>query len=91
MRSASIRQNRTQTQQILQGLHLQVNFLRGPLTGYNGLGSGPDVLVKTRGSQRDVVYLGRAITPSYINPFAWGEGGVAGSQLMSTAVHMEPK
>ncbi len=42
----------------------------------------------TRGSQRDVVYLGRPIAPSYISPNA-GEGGscVAWSQQMSMAVH----
>ncbi len=39
-----------------------------------------------RGSKRDVVYLGKPIAPSYMSPNA-GEGGVAFSQPMSTAVH----
>jgi hypothetical protein len=38
-----------------------------------------------RGSQRDVVYLGWSIGPSYIIPNASGRGEVAGSQPMSTA------
>ncbi len=41
-------------------------------------------------SKRDVVYLSWPIAPSYMNPTAGGRG-VAGSQPMSTAVHMEPK
>ncbi len=63
--------------------------------------------VLTRGSQRDVVYLGWPIAPSYMSPNVGG--GVAGSLLlnkfislraaptyvfsqpMSTAVHIEPK
>jgi hypothetical protein len=45
--------------------------------------------VRLRGSQRDVVYLGWPIAPSYIGPNARGGGG-CGSQPMSTAVHMEP-
>ncbi len=47
----------------------------------NGEGGG--------GAQRDVVYLGWPRAPSYINPNVWG-GGFAGSQPMSSAVHMEP-
>ncbi len=43
--------------------------------------------IAVRGSQRDVVYLGRPIAPSYMTQM----GGVAGSQRMSTGVHMEPK
>jgi hypothetical protein len=39
--------------------------------------------------QKNVVYLGRPIAPSYISPNA-GERGVAGSQPMSTAVHRSP-
>jgi hypothetical protein len=40
----------------------------------------------TRGSQRDVVYFGRPIAPSYMSPNAgWG---VARSQPMITAVHI---
>jgi hypothetical protein len=48
------------------------------------------VISATRGLQRDVVYL--SIVPSYINPNAGGRGGggVAGSQLKSTAVHRSP-
>ncbi len=44
-----------------------------------------------RWSQRDVVYLGWLRAPSYVSPNAggWG-GGVARSQPMTTAVHMEP-
>ncbi len=41
------------------------------------------------GSQRDVVFLGWPKAPSYMSPNAGGGG--AGSQPMSTAVHMEPK
>ncbi len=44
----------------------------------------------TKGSQRDVVYLGCLIAPSYMSPNA-RVVGVEGSQPMSTAVHMEPK
>ncbi len=48
--------------------------------------------VRPRGSQRDVVYLGWPMAPSYMSPNAGaGGGGVAGSQPMSKAVHMEPK
>ncbi len=42
-----------------------------------------------RGSQRDVVYIGWPIAPSYMSPNVGG--WVAGTQPMSTAVHMEPK
>ncbi len=46
-----------------------------------------------RGSQRDVVFLGWPIAPTYMSPMRGGGegGGVAESQPMSTAVHMEPK
>ncbi len=38
-----------------------------------------------------LLYLGRPIAPSFMSPNAEGVGGrVAGSQPMSTAVHMEP-
>jgi|688.fasta_scaffold1456357_1 hypothetical protein len=47
--------------------------------------------VSARGSQRDVVYLGCPIAPMYTSPNAGEVGEVAGSQLMSTAVNMEPK
>ncbi len=46
-----------------------------------------------RRPQRDVVYLGWPITPSYMSPNAGGGGGglgIAGSHPMRTAVHMEP-
>ncbi len=46
--------------------------------------------VRPRGSQRDVVYLGWPIAPSYMSPNVGGRG-VAGFQPISTAVHMEPK
>ncbi len=43
-----------------------------------------------RGLQRDVVYLSWPIAPSYSSPNArgWGGGVIAGSQPMSTAVHI---
>ncbi len=41
------------------------------------------------GSQSDVVFLGLPLAPSYI--VGERRGGVAGSQQMSTAVHVEPK
>jgi hypothetical protein len=44
----------------------------------------------SRGSQRDVVYLGLPIRPRTRAEMR-GEGGAAGSQPMSTAVHMEAK
>jgi hypothetical protein len=44
---------------------------------------------KTRGLQRDVVYLGWPIAPSYMSTDA-REGGVVGSQPISTAVHRSP-
>jgi hypothetical protein len=45
-----------------------------------------------RGSQRDVVYLGLTNSALVYKPKSGGRGvGVAGSQPMSTAVHMEPK
>jgi hypothetical protein len=47
--------------------------------------------VITRGSHRDVVYLGWPMAPSYVSPNVGRRGWVAGSRLMSTAVHMEPK
>jgi hypothetical protein len=60
-----------------------------------GLRSLP--LGKTRGSQSDVVHLVLPIAPSntvFMSPNAGvedgGRGG-CGSQLMSNAVHMEPK
>ena len=37
------------------------------------------VFISIRGSQRDVVYLGWPIAPSYMSP-NWGGGGVTGSQ-----------
>jgi hypothetical protein len=44
------------------------------------------------GSQRDVVYLGLPIAPSYMSPNAGGLGDrVEGSQPKSTALLMEPK
>jgi hypothetical protein len=43
-----------------------------------------------RGLQRDVVYRGWPIAPSYMSPNAGGVGGVAGFQPMSTAVHRSP-
>ncbi len=43
-----------------------------------------------QGSQRDVVYLGWPMAPLYMSPNA-GEEGVAGSQPINPAVHMEPK
>jgi hypothetical protein len=45
-----------------------------------------------RGLQRDVVYLGWPIAPSYMSPNAGGVGGggIVGSQPMSTAVHRSP-
>ncbi len=45
---------------------------------------------KSRGLQRDVVYLGWPIAPSYMSPNAGegGGGGVAESQPMSTAVQI---
>ncbi len=46
-------------------------------------------LLQPGGSQRDVVYLGWQIAPSYmIRSQKRGKGGVAGSQPMSTAVHI---
>ncbi len=45
---------------------------------------------KYRGPQRDVVCLGTNSALVY-EPKWRGGGGVAGSQLVSTAVHMEPK
>ncbi len=41
---------------------------------------------RARGSQRDVVYLGRLIAPSYTSP-KFGGGGVAVSQPVIAAVH----
>ncbi len=40
--------------------------------------------VERRGSQRDVVYLGWPMAPAYMSPNAGGEGGIAGSQPMSS-------
>jgi hypothetical protein len=40
--------------------------------------------------QRDVVYFGRPIAPSYYEPKCGGGGEFAGSQPMSTAVHRSP-
>ncbi len=40
--------------------------------------------------QRDVVYLGWPIAPSYIEPKCGGRWGVAGSQPMRTAVRKSP-
>ncbi len=48
------------------------------------------VSVPTRGSERDVVYLGGPIAPCYMSPNAGGGGG-CGCQIMSTAAHMVPK
>ncbi len=54
-------------------------------------------LVWTRGSQREIIYLGwlTIVTNSTLvyEPKRGGRGGggVAGSQPMSTAVHIEPK
>ncbi len=45
----------------------------------------------TRGLQGYVAYLGWPKAPSYMSPNAGGGGGVAGPQLMSTAVHRSPK
>jgi hypothetical protein len=42
------------------------------------------------GLQRDVVYLGGPIAPSYMSPIAV-EGGSCGSQTMSKAVHILQK
>ncbi len=42
----------------------------------------------TRGLQRDVVYLCWPIAPSYYESKCGGREGVAGSQPMSTAVHI---
>jgi hypothetical protein len=42
-----------------------------------------------RSAQRDVVYFGRPIAPSYMSPNAGG-GGVAESQPMSTVVPRSP-
>ncbi len=47
------------------------------------------IIGHTRGLHRDVFYLGWPIAPSYMSQNAGG-GGVAGSQLMSTAVHRSP-
>ncbi len=44
-------------------------------------------LINVLWTQKDVVYLGWPIAPSYKSPNA----GVVESQPMSTAVHMEPK
>jgi hypothetical protein len=41
-------------------------------------------------TKRCRLYLGRPIAPSYMSPNGGG-GGVAWSQPMSTAVHIEPK
>ena len=49
-------------------------------------GSSPTI--STRGLQRDVVYLCWPIAPSYYESKCGGRGGVAGPQLMSTAVHI---
>jgi hypothetical protein len=50
-----------------------------------------DVYWTHRGLQRDVVYLGWPMAPSYMSPNAGGRGGgVAGSQPVSTAVHRSP-
>ncbi len=46
-------------------------------------GYRPSKYLGPSGLQRDVVYLGRPIAPSYMSPNAKG-GGVAGSQTMST-------
>ncbi len=40
------------------------------------------------GLQRDVVYLCWSIAPSYTSPNAGERGGLAGSQPMSTALHI---
>ncbi len=50
-----------------------------------------NVSVSPRELQRDVVYLGWPIAPSYMSPNEGEVGEVAGSQPMSRAVHMEPK
>ncbi len=50
----------------------------------------PPVFYPTRGLQRDVVYLGWPIAPSYMSPNAAGGGGDAGSQPTSTAAHRSP-
>ncbi len=42
------------------------------------------------GLQREVVYLGWPIAPSYMSPIAGERGGVAGSQPKWTAVHRSP-
>jgi hypothetical protein len=42
-----------------------------------------------RGSQRDVVYLGRPIAPSYLSPFAGGGGELRGlSQCEYSCTHV---
>jgi hypothetical protein len=59
--------------------------------GWKKVGSG--IRDKHPGSatpQRDVVYLGLPIAPLCMSPNAV-RGGVAGSQSMSTAEHMDPK
>jgi hypothetical protein len=59
---------------------------------YNVQYTVPSILQRYRaqrsGSQRDV-YLGGPIVPTYMSPNA--AVGVAGTQPMSTAVHMEPQ
>jgi hypothetical protein len=47
------------------------------------------LIVLAKALQRDVVYLGWPIAPSYMSPNS-GERGVAGYQPMSTAVHRSP-
>ncbi len=46
--------------------------------------------VSSKELQRDVVYLGWPIAPSYMSPKFGGREGVGGSQPMSTAVHRSP-
>ncbi len=47
--------------------------------------------VAIRGSQRDVVYLGGPIAPSYISPNARGRGGSCGVSANEYSCTQEPK
>ncbi len=50
-------------------------------TGYTQVNSKLCLEVTARGSQRDVVYIGWLIAPSYMSPIAGGYGGLRGLRL----------